>query len=67
MRAHEEMPAPSIDSHWVHTELSSPADWPLGERIFPGQLKFFRFMTDHQAFALAQRILHLVYTDFDFQ
>jgi hypothetical protein len=42
------------------TRYSSPADWPHGERIFPGQLKFFCFMTDHQAFALAQRILHLV-------
>jgi hypothetical protein len=53
-------PSPSIDSHSVHTELSSPADWPHGERIFPGQLNFFAFMADYEALALAQRILHLV-------
>ena len=31
-----------------------------GKRIFPSQLEFFRLVADHEAFAVAQRVLHLV-------
>jgi hypothetical protein len=47
--------------------VSHPADRPDCHRILGSQLKFFRFMADHKAFALAQRVLHLVQTDFHFQ
>ena len=35
--------------------------------MFPSQLNFFRFMADHEAFALTERVFHLFQTDFDFQ
>jgi hypothetical protein len=30
-------------------------------------MNFFRFMADHEGFALTQRVFHLLKTDFDFQ
>src|SRR5262249_10483596 len=43
---------------------SSPANRSHDERIFPSQLDFFHLMADHKAFALAQRVFHLVHADF---
>jgi hypothetical protein len=47
--------------------ISPAADRPDGRRIFPTEPNFFRFMADHQGFALAQRVFHLFQSDFDFQ
>src|SRR5215469_5877750 len=46
---------------------SPPADRPHDHGIFSTQLDFFRFVADHKAFALAQRVFHSLQTDFDFQ
>ena len=35
--------------------------------MFPGQLDFFRFMTDHETFTLTQRVCHRLQTDLDLQ
>ena len=48
-------------------QSSPPANRTDGERIFPSQLDFFRFMADHKAFTFTQRVLHPVQTNFDFQ
>ena len=48
----------------VHEHLkaisSSPADWPNSHWIFASELDFLRFMVDHKASPLTQRVLHLV-------
>jgi hypothetical protein len=49
------------------TYFSAPAHRPDGKRIFPSELEFFRLVADHQALAVAQRVLHFVQTDFDLQ
>jgi len=35
--------------------------------MFASQLNFFRFMADHETFALTQCVLHFLKTDFDLQ
>jgi hypothetical protein len=40
---------------------------PDGDRTFSSQLHFFLFVADHKVFALAQRVLNVLSTDFDFQ
>ena len=49
-------------------QRSSPsADRPDGQRLFSGQLDFFRFMADHETFTLTQRICHRLQADLDLQ
>jgi len=38
-----------------------------GQWMFPGQLDCFRFMADHETFALTQRVCHRLQTDLDLQ
>src|SRR5215467_12845569 len=56
---------------WPSTQSLSdsdpPADRPDCHRVLPSELNFFRFMVDHEAFALTKRVFHLFQTDFDFQ
>src|SRR6516162_1374648 len=42
------------------TDPNPPADRPDRDRIFPTQPNFFCFMAYHKAFALTQRVFHLV-------
>ena len=35
--------------------------------MLPRELNVFCFMTDHKAFALSQRVFHILPADFDFQ
>ena len=35
--------------------------------MLPSELNVFSFMTDHKAFALSQRVFHILAADFDFQ
>src|SRR5215471_16912209 len=49
------------------TGSSPPADRPGRDRVLPSELNFFRFMADHKAFALTERVFHLVQTNLDFQ
>src|SRR6516165_1980862 len=49
-----------LRNHSTATDPNPPADRPDRDRIFPTQPNFFCFMAYHKAFALTQRVFHLV-------
>src|SRR6516162_3103568 len=54
---------PALWPQWM--AILPTADRPDGNRMFLGQLDLFRFMVDHETFALTQLVCHRLQTDLD--